>query len=114
MFVCAPAGAGDNKGVHKDEVARLVETLAPGSVGKSTQKNSLAKWNSWGKDRHGQGKKPWLHALAGPKEVLSDVLVFIASRCFVHNNRQSTVREPKSTSSTKYSQDGSCQCRIAL
>ena len=92
MFAHAPAGTGDNKGGHKDEVARLVETLALGSVGENTQKNYLAKWNTWVKERQAQGKEPWWHTLADPKKVLSDLLGFMASRCFVHNNRQSTVR----------------------
>ena len=39
-----------------------------------------------------QAKEPWLHTLADPKGVFPDLLVFMASRCFVHNNRQSTVR----------------------
>ena len=56
LFARAPAGTGDNKVGHKDEVARLVETLALGSVGKSTQKNYLAKWNTWVKERQAQGK----------------------------------------------------------
>ena len=92
LFARAPAGKGDTKGGHKDEVARLVATLALGSVAKSTQKNYLAKWNTWVKERQAQGNEPWLHTLADPKEVLSDLLGFMASRCFVHNNRQYTVR----------------------
>ena len=92
VFARAPAGTGDNKGGHKDEVARLVETLALGSVGKSTQKNYLTKWNTWVKERQAQGKEPRLHTLADPKEVWSDLLGFMASRCFVHSNGQSTVR----------------------
>ena len=53
-------GTGDNKGGKKEEVARLVETLALGSVGKSTQKNYLAKWNTWVKERKAQGKGPYI------------------------------------------------------
>ena len=85
-------GTGDNKGGKKEEVARLVETLALGSVGKSTQKNYLAKWNTWVKERKAQGKGPWLHTLNDPNEALTEVLEFMTSRCFVHNNQQSTVR----------------------
>ena len=94
LFARAPAGTGANKGGNNHEVARLVETLALGSVGKSTQKNYLAKWNTWVKDRQAQGQEPWLHTctLADPKEVLSDLLGFMASRCFAHNNRQHTVK----------------------
>ena len=78
LFARAPAGTR-KKGGHKDEVARLVETLALGSVGKSTQKNYLARWNTWLKKRQAQKKKPRLHTLADPKEVLSDLLGFMAS-----------------------------------
>ena len=63
LFAHAPAGAGDNKGGHKDEVARLVETLALSSIGRSTQKNYLAKWNTWVIGKQAQGKEPWLHTL---------------------------------------------------
>ena len=71
---------GDNKGGHKDEVGRLVETLALGSVGNSTRKNYLAKWNTWIKERQAQGREPWLHTLADLKEVLSDLPGFMAFR----------------------------------
>ena len=37
--------------------------------------NHLAKWNAWAKKRQAQGIEPWLHTLADPKEVLSDLLV---------------------------------------
>ena len=69
-----------------------METLALGSVGQCTHKNYLAKWNTWLKERKTQGKGPWLNALDNPDEVLNDLLEFMASRCFVHNNQQSTVR----------------------
>ena len=68
-----------------------MEKLAVGSVGQSTQKNHLAKWNTRVKERIAQGKGPWLHVLDDPDEALSD-LEFISSHCFVHNNQQSTVR----------------------
>ena len=86
------AGTGDNKGGKKDEVARSVETLALGSVGQSTQKNYLAKWNTWVAERKAQSKGPWLYALDDPDSTLNDLLEFMASRCFVLNNQQSTVR----------------------
>ena len=50
-------GAGDNKEGKKQEVARLVETLVLGSVGQSTQKNYLAKWNIRVKERKAQVKE---------------------------------------------------------
>ena len=46
LYTHVVTGTGDNRGGNKEEVARLVETLALGSVGKSTQKNYLAKWNT--------------------------------------------------------------------
>ena len=69
-----------------------METLALGSVGESTQRNYTGKWNVWVKERKGQGKGPWLHTLADPDQALGEVLEFMACRCFVHNNQQSTVR----------------------
>ena len=83
----ARSGSGNKK-----EVARLVEALALASVGESTQKNYLGKWNIWVKERSAQGKGPWLHTLANQDQVLAEVLEFMACRCFVHNNQQSTVR----------------------
>ena len=86
------AGTGDNKGGKKNEGARLVKTLAIGSVWQSTQKTCLEKWTTWVKERKAQGKGPWLNALDGPHEVLNDLLESMASPCFVHNNHQPTVR----------------------
>ena len=43
---------------EKGEVARLVETLALASVGKSTQTLYLAKWNAWVGERATQGREP--------------------------------------------------------
>ena len=76
----------------KEEIARLVETLALASVGESTQRNYLGKWNIWVKERNTQGKGPWLHMLSNNDLFLAEVLEFMACRCFVHNNQQSTVR----------------------
>lgn len=59
-----------------------MESLALGSVGESTQKNYLGKWNIWVKERRAQGKGPWLHTLADPDQVLSEVLEFMACRRF--------------------------------
>ena len=57
------------QGGMKDEVALLVETLSLGSVGLNTQKNYLAKWNTWVKERKAQGKGPRLNAINDPDEV---------------------------------------------
>ena len=46
-----------NEGGHKDEIARLVETLAPGSVGKSTQKKLSSEVKHLGKREAGAGKR---------------------------------------------------------
>ena len=69
-----------------------MESLALGSVGESTQKNYLKRGNTWVKETRAQGKSPRLHALADPDQVLSEVLEFMACRCFVYNNQRSTVR----------------------
>ena len=69
-----------------------METFVLGSVGQITQKNNLAKWSTWVQERKAQGKGPWLNALDDPDEVLNDPLEILTSRCFVHNNQQSTVR----------------------
>ena len=69
-----------------------METLAWGSVAESTQKNYWGKWKIWVEERSLQGKGPWLHELGDTDQVLEEVLEFMASRCFVHNNQQSTVR----------------------
>ena len=66
----------------KEEIARLVETLALASVGKSTQRSYLGKWNIWVKERNAQVKGRWLHALANQDLVLAEVLEFMACRCF--------------------------------
>ena len=40
-----------------------------------------------------QGKGPWLqHNLDNPNQVLYELMEFMACRCYVHNNQQSTVR----------------------
>lgn len=69
-----------------------METLAWGSVAESTQRNDWGKWKIWVEERRLQGKGPWLHELGDTDQVLEEVLEFMASRCFVHNNQQSTVR----------------------
>ena len=77
----------------KKEVARLVETLALGLVGESTQKKYPCKWKVWVVERAAQGKQPWLQRNSdSPNLVLSELMEFMASRCHVHNNQQSTVR----------------------
>ena len=77
---------------EKEEAARLVKTLELGPIAKSVRNNYLAKWNTWGKERKAQGKGPWLHTVNGPNEALTELLEFMKSRYFVHNNQQPTVR----------------------
>ena len=59
---------------NKEEVVRLVEPLALESVGETTLKNYLGRRNICVKERRAQGKGPWLHALADPDQVVSEVL----------------------------------------
>ena len=80
LFAHTPAETGDTTKGHKDEIARLVETLRLGSVGTSTQKKYLAKRHTWIYERQAQGKEPWLHTLADQKEVLPDLLGSMTSR----------------------------------
>ena len=47
LYTHVITGTGDNKGGNKEEVARRAEMLPLGSLGKSTQKNYCAKWNTW-------------------------------------------------------------------
>ena len=70
-----------------------METLALASVGKSTQKLHLAKWNTWVSERAAQGQGPWSqHNPDSPNQALYELMEFMACRCFVHNNQRSTVR----------------------
>ena len=75
-----PTRTGDNKEEKKEEVARLEETLALGSVERSTQKTYLAKLNTWVKERKKQHKGSWWHVVDDPGEALTELLEFIASR----------------------------------
>ena len=93
-----PTGTADIKEWEEEEVVRLVETLALGSAGKSTQKIYVAKWNTWVNERAAQGKGPWLHVLDDPDKALNERLALMATRCFVHNSQQSTVRRYLATS----------------
>ena len=79
LYTRVVTGTGGNIGGNKEEVARLVKTLALGSVGKSTQKNY---WNTWVHERKTQGKGPWLHTADDPKKALTELLKFMTSRCF--------------------------------
>ena len=88
-----PTVTGDNKEGNKEEVARSVETLALESNREEYSENYLAKRNTWVKEREAQGKGPWLHAFDDHDEVLNALLEFMASRCSVHNNQQSTVED---------------------
>ena len=57
----------------KKEGARLVETLALGSEGESTQKNYRSRWNVWVAERAAQGEQAWLQRNAdNPNPVLSE------------------------------------------
>ena len=87
-----PREQGTAREEKEGEVYRLVEALALGSVGKSTQKNYSAKWSTWVKERKAQGKAPRLHTFDDPDEALTGLLEFMAFRCFVQNNQQPTVR----------------------
>ena len=106
----------DSRGGHKEEVARLVETLALAWFGREEYSEKLlGKMNSLMNERKAQGKAPWLHTLGDPNEALTELLEFMTSRCFVHNNRQSTVRRYLAAINffTRCSQNGSYLCRIA-
>ena len=48
--------------------------------------------NTWVKEIKAQGKGLWLHTVDDPNDALTDLLEFMTSRCFEHNNQQSTVR----------------------
>ena len=85
-------GTGHNKRGNKEEAPRLLEILALGSFRKSTQKDYIAKWNTWVKERKAPGKGPWLHTVDDPNEALAERLEFMASLFFVLNNQQPTVR----------------------
>ena len=67
-------------------------------------------------ERKEQGEGPSLHTVDDPNEALTELLEFRTSRCFVHNNQQSTVRGYIAAIGffTFVSQDRSCLCRIAL
>ena len=71
-------------------MACLVTTLAWGSVWGNPPENPLGGVELRVKEMRLQGKGPWLHALGDSDEVLGILLDFMASRCFVHKNQQST------------------------
>ena len=48
--------------------------------------------HAWVKERKAEGKGSWLHILDDPDKALTELLEFMAARCFVHNNHQSIVR----------------------
>ena len=85
-------GTGDNNGKKMEDVARMVETVALGSAGKSTQKLRRGSGNTWVKKRKVQGKGPWLKSVDDPNKALTGPLEFMTSRCFVQNIHQSAVR----------------------
>ena len=73
------------------EVALLVESLVRASVGGSTHKVYLGKWNTLIKFKKKKEREPWLNLLV-KSEVLTLLLEFIACRLFSFDNPQSTVR----------------------
>lgn len=74
------------------EVARLIETLALGSVSVSTKKEYLSKWRTWVKERARRNLGPWLSEEDGIDSAVTELTRFMASRCFVHKNQSGTVR----------------------
>ena len=74
------------------EVALLVESLVRASVGGSTHKVYLGKWNNkWLEFMKNKGRGLWSNLLDN-SEVLTLLLEFMACRMFSFNNQQSTVR----------------------
>ena len=73
------------------EVALLVESLVRASVGGSTHKVYLGKWNKGLEFTKKKGRGPWL-TLLDKSEVLMLLLEFMAWGLFSFNNQQSTVR----------------------
>ena len=72
------------------EVARLIETLALGSVSESTKQQILSKWKTWAKERARSNLGPWLLEADGVDIAVTALTRFMASRCFVHNNQSGT------------------------
>ena len=105
-FRAARAEAG-----NEQEVVRLVETLARGSVAESTQKKTTGEMRKiWVEERRLQGKGPWLHELGDTDQVLEEVLEFMASRCscITISSRLSGGIGPRSNTTTRCVQDGNC------
>ena len=73
------------------EVTLLVESLVRASVGGSTHKVYLGKWNKRLQGMNKKGRGPWLNLL-DKFEVLTLLLEFMVCRLFSFNNQQSTVR----------------------
>ena len=85
------SGTGDGRGGMSAEVALLVESLVRASVGGSTHKVYLGKWNKWLEFVKKKGRGPWLNLL-DKSGVLTLLLEFMACRLFSFNNQHSTVR----------------------
>ena len=85
-------GTGDNKGGNNEEGQDWPKLLPLRSVGNSTQKNYISKWNTRVKERKTRGDGPWLHTVDGVNEALTELLEFMTSRCFGRNNQQSIAR----------------------
>ena len=73
------------------KVVLLVESLVRASVGGSTHKVYLGKWDKWLEFMKNKGSGPWLNLL-DKSEVPTLLLEFMACRLFSFNNQQSTVR----------------------
>ena len=73
------------------EVALLMESLVRASVGGSTHKVYLGKWNKWLEFMKKKGRGPWLNLL-DKSEGLTLLLKFMACRLFSFTNQRSTFR----------------------
>ena len=74
------------------QVARLVEWLALASVGESTQKLYLSKWQAWRRHRNLSGLGPYLLQSDGVESAVKALTEFMTARCFVYRNQSQTVR----------------------
>ena len=73
-------------------MAHLVQALVRGGVGGSTYKTYKARFEAWAHMRISQGKSPWMTENDNPDDVINALTEFMAMRCFVHKNQQTTVR----------------------
>ena len=73
-------------------MARLIETLALGSVSESTKNGYLSKWKTCVKERVRSDLGPWLWEADGVESAVTALTRFMASMCSVHKNQSGTVR----------------------